>query len=262
MSNALPFLYNSSGTLNAQVLYGFTRVVSCLTDVMSFQAATEQRWVSRNPLFNFAVPMASLSAADKAAWLAFFNTVKGRFTSDLSITLGATLYANLVLDSDALPVVNRLPTFYDQQISLHQTSNYPWTIPSVGGSYPALLFGGGSAVKVAERPFTQVTQFFTDVSASPYGQQYAYEWYGASLTGFPTGPLHSWKLSYPLLTDADALTIETFFLGQQGRYGIFSFTDPISGTTYTKVRFASDNLAFQYLTKNQQSTELTLMEFN
>src|SRR5438067_1903304 len=104
MANPLPYLRNTSGTLNAQVLYPFDRMVSFSTKVTTFANGSEQRWALRPPFCNFDIPMNQLLAADKAAWLTFFGNVKGRFASDLSITLGSTTYANLTLASDDLSV--------------------------------------------------------------------------------------------------------------------------------------------------------------
>lgn len=262
MSNSLPILRSTSGGLNAQVLYGFTRVVSCLTNVQQFDAGTEQRWVGRTPLFNFSLPMISLTAADRTAWLTFMNTVVGRLTQDLSITLGATTYADLTLETDDFTSINRLPTSYDiSGITLRQVRNYPWTVPTAGSSFPFLLFGASSgANRSVQRPFTENVSALTDVNDSPYGQRYAFGWYKTAQAGYPTTLLRSWHVSYSLLTDADALTLETFFLGCQGRYKTFDFLDPIDGNTYHNVRFDIDDLAFKYVTKNQQQAEITLKQ--
>lgn len=264
MANVLPILRNTTGTLNGQVLYPFIRTVSCSTTVHKFQNATEQRWVNRNPLFNFSLPMTSLNVTDKAAWLAFFVTTKGRLASDLQLSLGSTTYSNLSSESDDLAVTNKIPLFFDQQINLLQVSNYPWTIPAVSiSAFPLLRFGSPmSPVASFEMPFTQNSSFFTDNTTSPYGQQYSYGWYGTGLSGFPTSYLRAWKLSYPLLTDADALTLEQFFEACQGQYSSFDFTDPFDSITHHKVRFASDNLSFKYGTLNQQAADIVLVQTN
>ncbi len=262
MPNPLPYLRNTSGGLNAQVLYPFTRVVSCLTMVNKFQTAAEQRWVQRVPLFHFELGMNNLREADRASWVTFFNTQKGMLNQDLVITLGSTVYSNLTLLSDELLAVTSRPVLYDQRINLRQVANYPWTVPTVGGTYPTLTYGAGSPSVVAELPFSYGQNFKTDVSDSPYGQRYAFGWYATGLTGMPTTSLKMWRLVYPLLTDVDLATIESFFLGKQGRYKLFDFINPIDGVTYSNVRFDMDELAIRYLTVNQNSLELVLRQTN
>ncbi len=257
MSSPLPYLRNTTGTLNAQVLYPFTRTVEFMTTVNTFANGSEQRWPERPPLYTFALAMSMLNTTDKAAWLSFFNSQKGRFQTNLQITLSSTTYSNLALMSDDLAQTNDRGLLYNQQVNLRQVSNYPWTAPSVGTSFPTLSFGS-----VAEYPLTDTSSFMSDVNESPLGPRFVWSWYGSSLTNFPTGYLKAWRLSYPLISDADRATLETYFLGQQGRYGSFSFTSPIDSTTYSHVRFASDSLAIKHLTKNQQSTEITLIQTN
>ena len=262
MANPLPILRNTTGGLNAQVLYPFVRVVSFLTHVNQFDNATEQRWVGRVPLFNFLLPMSSLGDTDKAAWLAFFNTVLGRFSQDLSITLGSTTYSDLTMQEDDLLVTVPGPTTFNQQITLRQVKNYPWTVPSAGSTYPSFKFGGSIAIAVAEYPFGQGNAARTDVNDSPYGQRYAYAWYKAFTPrdNYPSSLLKAWKLSYPLLTDADATTLENFFLGCQGRYKSFTFVDPLDASSNANCRFDMDDISFKYVTKNMQQTEVTIKQ--
>lgn len=260
MSNPLPILRNTSGGLSASVLYPFTRLASCLTYVSEFETAAEQRWVGRVPLFAFALPFTSLNGTDKAAWLTFFNTVLGRLAQDITVTLGATTYSNLTLETDDLAVTTKIPLFYDQQLSLRQVRNYPWTIPTVGSTYPNLLFGAGSATKSSEMPFSQVNSAFTDVNDSPYGQRFAFGWYKTGKTNFPNVLLKSWKITYPVLSLVDAVTLENFFLGCQGRYKTFTFVDPVDGSSNSNVRFDQDSLAIKYITYGVYGTEISLKQ--
>lgn len=241
------------------------RSVQCLTNVAQFQDAKEQRSVARPPLYTFALQMNLLNATDRAAWLAYFVANLGRAHTDLQITLGSTLYSNLTLMSDSLNLSQRTNLFYDQQIVLRQVTpaNFSsYTPPTVGSSYPSFNFGYGSSSAVAELPYAQSFNLLTSVGDSAYGPRYVFSWYKASLAGFPTTYLPSWKISYPLLTDTDLATLETYFLGQQGMYGTFSFTDPVDNVTYPNVRFNSDELSIRYLTVNQNSTEVSLIQTN
>ncbi len=316
-----------------QVLYPFTRVVSCMTTVTTFQNSTEQRWVARPPLYQFILPMGSLSQADRASWLVYFSGRKGRFEVNLALTLGGTTYSDLTLMSDNLAFnQSKYDLFYDQQVSLRQAqaANFSsYTPPSVGSLYPPLSYGQVTPEYWPELPFSQSNDFLTSVGDNPFGPRFAYSWFGSG-SPFPPGRLRTWRLSYPLLTDADIATLENFFLGKQGRYGTFYFPDPtpvallLSGigsgnatlaasdgfnyttgaylmvddeimlvtggggstgastlsitraqlgtsaashsnaaalsVVYPNVRFAADDLPLKYLTKNQNSTELQLVQ--
>ena len=332
-TNPLPFLRGTSGGLNGQALYPFTRTVGFLTNVTTFANGSEQRQALRpGPLYDFSLPMGKLNATDKASWLAFNSTVRGRFNQNLTATLGATTYGNLTMMSDDLSQTNQTAALYDQQVSLRQVKDYPFSLPSVLTVFPLLSFESP-----CERPFTQTSGYLTSINESQAGQRFAYEWYGASLTGFPgtgsgaavsitvtggavtaatvtaggsnyvmatipvtgtgkgaavapvftggvltgatvvrgghgytsaTGTvtpstyLRSWKLEYPLLSDADAATLETAFTGWQGKYASFTFVDPLDGIAYTNVRCDQDELALRGNTVNQQSTSLTLRQTN
>lgn len=228
----LPILRNTTGTLNAQVLYPFVRVTSCLTTVTTFQNASEQRSVERPPLYGFQIPMSSMLAVDKLAWLNFHVSAVGRAHTDLTLSLGGTTYSNLTLLSDLLDAVQKDAVIYDQVASLRQVAavNFSsYTPPTPAVIYPNLRFGLGSpSSSSTEIPFHQSSNFLTSVGDSPYGPRYTFSWYnpGSPLSGFPSTYLRSWKLSYPLLTDADVAIIENQFLGCQGRYSLFNFTDP------------------------------------
>lgn len=265
-SNPLPYLRNTTGNLNAQCLYPFDRIVSCLTNVVQFQSAAEQRSVARPPLYGFNLPMGSLNAVDRAAWLAYQVANGGRFHTDLQLTLGATTYSNLTLMSDSLTHAQHMSLFYDQVVSLRQVAaaNFSsYTPPAIGSAYPVFKFGYGSnTTSRTELPFSRSNNLLTSVGDSPYGPRYAFSWYGTGLVGFPTTYLGAWKLTYPLLDATDIATLESFFLGCQGMYATFDFTDPQTNTVFHNVRFNSDELAIRYLTVNQYSTEVSLMQVN
>ena len=261
MANILPYLRNTSGSLNAQCLFPFEREVQFLTTVNCFFNGAEQRWPNRPPLATFSLPMSNLLTTDKAAWLSFFNTVQGRRFQDLQITLtntlGSVTYNNLGLMSDTLNQTNHAALLYNLQVNLRQFSNSAWMPPTAPTVYPTLSFGG-----VAQQPFSQIFTFLVSANESVFGPRFAYSWYGSSLSNFPSGYLRMWRINYALLTETDLATLETFFLGVQGRYLSFSFTDPIDGNTYTHVRLDSDALKIKHITRNQVSTEVVLRQTN
>lgn len=201
--------------------------------------------------------MQVLNAADRAAYLAFLGTVKGQFAQNLTITINGTTYSNLSLMQDALSAANSMNLFADETVQVRQVQNGSWTPPSPLSAFPAFSWGG-----VAQMPFVQTSAYESSVNDNPYGPKYVYSWYDAGLSNFPTGYLRRWKLSYPLLTDADLATLENAFVGWQGRALSFSFTDPIDNTVYSHVRCDQDDLVIRYITKNQNSTELMLRQTN
>ena len=257
MANPLPTLRGSS----TQALYPLTRTISFLTRIQKFANATEQRWPVRPPLARFQLSMSSLSAADKASWLSFFNTQKGRFNQDLALTLklngSDVLYSNLALDSDSLAVTNARPLEYDQQIVLRQVRNSSWTPPTPGTNFPTLSSG-----VACQLPVQQSSDFWSNVYDQGSGPRYVWGFYAEGLSGFPTGYLRSWRLSYPVLSDADLATLEAFFMTQQGCYSSFTFTDPLSGSSYDHVRFDTDELAIQHQDYNRASVTLLLVQTN
>lgn len=259
MANPLPGLRGTgfSGYPPIQALYPITYVLSTDTNVSIFTDASEQRWVRRAPLAHFVLPMSSIDESDKAAWLTHFSTALGQASQTLSLTIGSNTYENLTLLSDDLAVTTNSPLYYHQQITLRQVQNPTFTAPTSGSAFPTLSSGC-----VAQFPFEQTSSFLTSVVDQPTGPRYVYAWYGAGHSGLPTGYLRAWKLEYPLLSDADMLTLQTFFTNQQGRYVSFDFTDPLDNTTYHHVRFDQDDLEIQYLAPNNNSTTLLLRQTN
>lgn len=255
MSNPLPILRNTSGTLNAQALYPFVRSVRFVTTVNTFMNGSEQRWPNTGAFYDFSLPMTALNQTDKNNWVSFFAGQRGRFNQNLTITIGATTYSNLTLLSDDLAFTNPSSLLFNQSVDLRQTNSYPYTPTTPGTQFPTFSFGA-----VAEQPFVQVEGFITSIDDSPYGPRYAYAWYDASLAGFPTSYLQSWKINFGLLSQADMDTLEAFFYSVQGEAVSFSFADPLSGSNIPHVRFDQDSLDIKYLTVNNLSTSVKLVQ--
>lgn len=269
-TNALPNLYNTplEAIYATQVKYPFTRSWVYSTVVHKFGNGSEQRMPNSVPLATLSLPFSNLGIKDITNWVSFFNLVKGQFSNNIAVffnptpsnLVGGPYIYNLSLDSDDLNVIARSPGAFDQTVTLKQVLNSGWAQPPTPSQYPSFKFATGAPIASAEYPFQQTTRFATQQNISEFGPQYSYALYNAGLTNFPTGPLHSWKLTYPLLTDEDALTLENFFLGVMGRCYSFTFTDPITMLTYTNVRMDQDTLSLQSLTVNQVSTAVTLVE--
>ena len=229
--------------------------------------ASEQRWPNTPPLYDFVLPMNALTNTDKTAWLSFFSNAAqvGRYGTAGSITIGSTTYGNLTLLTDDLSVTNTSSLLFNQQIELRQVNGYPWTPP---GGYPysppasGLTFPTFSFGAVAEQPFTQITTYLTSVGDNPNGPRYTFQWYGSGLANMPTGYMRSWKMAYGLLSQADMDTLEQFFTNVMGMAYSFTFTDPLTGSPLSGVRFNNDALEIRYICPNQFSTSVELIETN
>lgn len=254
MASPLPTLRSTV----QQALYPFTRHITFLTEVMQFAGAQEQRWPTRPPLYMFDLPMSILVKSDRDTWLSFFTARNGRAARDITLTLGATTYSNLTLMADDLGQTVRSALLFDQKVSLRQVQNGTWTAPSPGTTFPTITDLGA----VAEMPYTISPVVLTGVSDNEFGPRFVFQYYGAGLTNFPSGALQKVAIEYPLLTDAGALDLETFFTSVQGKAYTFDFVDPISGTTYHNFRFDMDTLSMNYITKNQNSTKIVLVQTN
>lgn len=252
------------GTTTAEP-YPFTRIVSFLTRVNRFANATEQRWMARPPLTSFVLPYSQLLAADKSSMFSFFTGQKGMFDIGASIKLtftsgtGSTVtYDNMTLQADDFTVSASKPLQYNTQIGLRQTQNpgYTYTAP-VSPVFPNLAAG-----VAAMYPFVQVNRYMTMLNEQPTGMRYAEAFFGGGFTGFPSGVLKEWHLSFPVITDADLATHEAFFMSVGGMLNTFQFTDPLDGTVHTKVRYGNDNFSVRYIAPNQNQLSLVLVETN
>jgi hypothetical protein len=248
---AIPSLRGTS----SQNLYPFVKTIKFNTKVSVFANGSEQRFAGQPPLVSIEIPMEKLRQGDVNTWISFFNSTKGRGTPNLQDTIGGVAFNDLVLESDVLRQTNTESLLFKQQIKLRQVRNSTWSPPSPPVFYPTLSFGG-----VAEQPFDQDTEFLTDVNQNEFGPQYQYSYYSSGLSVYPNSPLKSWKISYGLLTDADIVLLENMFVSTQGRLYSFTFTDPLSGTSYQHVRMDQDQLSIRHLTVNQKSTEITLRQ--
>jgi hypothetical protein len=254
MASALPGIFGT--TIQAQ--YPITRIVSFETRVNTFMTGAEQRWPNRGQLTNFVMPFKSLGISDRTNYLTFLSTVMGMQGQDLSVTLGANTWGNLTLLSDSFAFTQEhVSRQYNLSFNMRQVQNSGWSPASAPTAYPTFSTGA-----VAMTPMTDSTGFLTNVVEGYAGTRYGFGYYGTSLTNFPTGPLKAWKITYPVLPDADVSTLETFFVGCMGKYISFTFTDPSDSTTYDNVRFDQDELHITYAEPNHTQIEVSLIQTN
>jgi len=255
MAGTLPLV-----RVSAQALYPVTRRVEFLTDVAIATDFTEQRSKARPPLTRFVFPYTQINATDLATMRSFLESQKGPFDTSWSVTLGATTYSNLVLEDDAFSATEAASTqtTYSFTLRARQVKNPGYTCGSPGAAFPALANGLRTQL-----PYTQLRRYAVMKNDNPLsGNAFRWTWFGGGLTGFPTGSLHGWVLSFPVLSDADLSTIETHFRNNWGRYGTFTFRDPESGTDYTKCRYDQDALEIVHSQPNVNSLTLRVMETN
>jgi len=73
-------------------------------------------------------------------------------------------------------------------------------------------------------------------------------------------PLRKWTIRLELLQESELVQLEQFFAAHAGRGGMFSFTDPWDGVTYTNCSFDNDSLATEYSSENRGRTMITIKE--
>lgn len=266
----LPTIRNGSAAI-----YPVQRSTLITTAVQRFINASEQRFKRHAPLGQFQLVYKGLFAVDRDALKAFFDLQPAEYLAlygGWSFTLASITYPKCVfIDDSFTSVESDRPNLYDVTLRFRQTQTGGIAAFPAGPSFPVLSTGA-----TAQRPYTQIVRYRTTKNDNPTGIRYAYAWYGnAALTGFPpnlanrsggtdadvTG-LMGWKLEFPSITDADMALLEAFFVAMNGRWQTFSFTDPDSGTTFSKVRFDQDSFVYNYTALNQASTTIQLVETN
>jgi len=113
--------------------------------------------------------------------------------------------------------------------------------------FPTLKTGA-----VAQYPATKTNEFasftvrFLDGSDQRYRQ-------------FPA-PLRSWTIKLDMLDETELNTLEQFFVAQGGRFGIFSFVDPWTQTTFTNCSLDQDTLQCAVQGELRGTAQLVVVE--
>jgi hypothetical protein len=260
MSGTLPFARSSGDGSGAQALYPVTRRIEFSTDVAIALNQTEQRFKRRPPLTRFVLPYNRVNRTDMLAFRSFHASQRGTFDATWGFTLGATLYSNLTFEDDTFIATEEdvTRTHYSFTLKARQTKNATATAGDYGGTFPTLANGA-----MTQFPYIQTRRFAVLVNDNPAcGIRYTWTWFGAGLTGFPTGALWGWQLGFPNISDADLLTLETFFRAQWGRWGTFTMVDPEDASSHTKCRFDQDVMDIVHMAPNQNSCTLNILETN
>lgn len=241
-----------------QCLYPFVRRVRFQTTIHVASNGREQRCAGRGvPLFEGTLTYNEVNLADYNAINTFFNSQAGKFgTWDMTV-LGKT-YSNLKFNQDVIKWTEPSTGIYSTTLEFRQINNAGFTIPTPGASFPALSSG-----LITQYPFGPEYRQLTSRNDQASGWAYPYKWYGAGLSGFPTGALRRWTLSNPVLSNADVQTIEDDFVGRLGMWGVMSLQDPEDGLgPHTNCRYGMDVLEIQYIGVNVTAVNLLIEETN
>ncbi|GAC1674224.1 MAG: hypothetical protein NVS9B2_23490 [Steroidobacteraceae bacterium] len=237
-------------------LYPFVKRITFDTAIIMNSNATEQRWRRRMPLYEFEWTYNTLSKLDQTAIVAFFNARRGLYDTTWSYTLGTTTFNDLTFLTDAIEGLQGSTATYNLRITARQVRNPGWAAPAVTNDWPT--FSTGANLQI---PYGYQYRNLTTAGDSPTGMRYVWQWWGGQIPGFPTGALRRFPITFSL-PDADALTMETFFLAMQGRLKTFNYTDPVQALSYFKMRFDSDVLELRYEDINRVRVATTLIEIN
>lgn len=254
MSLPLPVIRGTSAAL-----YPFTATYSFRTIVGRFQNGAEQRSIA-NPgaLVSFSLPYANLTLAQKDTVQAAVTAAQGQFATNISLTLGATTYTNLSLDSDDFAALTTKPTRWSGPLKLSQPITQNLSPGTPGLAFPALANGA-----IGIMPYTEGEFFQSIVQKVPGGPKYVTPEFGGGFAGYPTGALRRWIFDEHMLTDADAATRLAHFIANWGRAYSFPFTDQY-GTLYSHAtangspHYVSDSLMFTYNQVNDTDVRIEL----
>lgn len=220
---------------------------------------SEQRAAGRGiPLFEGVLSYNELNATDYAIINTFFNTtVQGQGATWSMTVPKAGVLNNCKFTQDTIKWTENSTGIYSTKLEWRQLNNAGYTIPTPASTFPAL-----ANTSFGQFPYTPEFRMLTSVNDQPSGWAYAFKWFGASLSGFPSTNLRRWGLGNPILSDVDAGTIEDYFVGNLGMYGGFDVVDPETAVTHHNVRFGGDTIEIQYLDVNQTAISFLLEETN
>jgi len=114
-------------------------------------------------------------------------------------------------------------------------------------NFPALKTG-----VVAQYPSDRTRRFSTQVLRFLDGSEQRFRSYGAAL--------RRWTIRLDLLDEVELVNLQQFFEEQEGRSGVFSFTDPWDGTVYASCSFDTDELALEFSDLGRGRTSVTVKE--
>jgi hypothetical protein len=199
---SLPVIRGTSAAL-----YPYTMTISFLTGVGQWQNGAQQRWVRASGLVKFDLPYANLTQSQKNTLKSALASAKGRDNQTLSLTIGATTYTNLGLDSDEWSATESVTTRYAGPVSLSQQIGQNLSPGTAGTAFPTLANGAMGIL-----PYVQKQRFQSVFQKVEAGPAYVTPEFGAGITGYPTGPLMAWEFNSQGVSDADIATLTAHFI--------------------------------------------------
>lgn len=107
---------------------------------------------------------------------------------------------------------------------------------------------------VAQYPVSRASTFATEVIQFLDGSQQRCMTRGKLL--------RRWQLTLTQLSENELLAIEQFFESVQGNFGLFTFTDPITGNSASNCRLQDPSILTQYLAVGSGSAVVVIEETN
>jgi hypothetical protein len=115
------------------------------------------------------------------------------------------------------------------------------------GTFPTLKTGA-----VAQYPASKTFRFQNQILRFLDGTDQRYR--------DSAGPLRTWEIHLDKLDEGEMAIMETFFAGNQGSFGSFTFTDPWDGQVYPDCSLASDSLGLVSSNEMQGGVVLKVVE--
>lgn len=115
------------------------------------------------------------------------------------------------------------------------------------GSFPNLQTGA-----VCQYPLVREFSFATEMVRFLDGSEQRYRAAAA--------PLHRWVVDLALLDDGEVATLKAFFENQKGRWGVFSFRDPVAGIVYPQCSFEDDSFPLRQIAEARSAGSLVIYE--
>lgn len=226
-------------------LYPLQRSLSAGVKITRFLDDTEQRVRTAPFLNSWIVQLGQIKLVDIQAIQAFFGTQKGPFDASWIWPIDGTSWTSTVYQDDSLTCTQTDQGVWTATFNIRQTKKSSTYATGSLSAWPTI--NGGVRVQL---PFTNVSAFLTTKNQMPTGLQYAWTWRAS--------PLMSWPLQYPLTTSTECGALFDAYAKALGAYHTFSFTDPNTGTVYSKCRVGPQPIQRTYKGLNRNTVSLLI----
>ena len=239
MAGTFPNL--SSGTV---AKYPVVRSLIFPVKRVRFLDDTEQSWRTAPAINRWTLAYTKLSYADVTTLKTFFATQKGSFDSTWSFSIDGATWTSMKFEDDRFSSQETGPNRHSVNLNISQTMKSGSYASGSISVFPTI--NGGVQVQY---PFTTNDDFLTTKVTMDTGLQFA--WYNRTAT------LNSWPLRFPVVTNSEAVALFDFYAKALGPQTYFSFTDPNTAVTHTRVRFGLQPIQRTYT--GPTTSEVTLL---